>query len=122
MTDQNLPNPSPAAAAPAPTPASAQAAGQVAQGVLSRVLDVKVEVTVELGRRRMSIADVLHLAPNAVLEFFKKSDDPLDIRVNGRLVARGEAVVMGDRYGIRVSEVIHPNRSQGAVDVQDVTT
>jgi flagellar motor switch protein FliN/FliY len=97
-------------------------AGQLPPADLARVLDVKVEVTVELGRRRMSIADVLHLSPNAVLEFFKKSDDPLDVRVNGRLVARGEAVVMGDRYGVRISEVIHPNRSQGTVEVQDVTS
>ncbi|RYF09104.1 MAG: flagellar motor switch protein FliN, partial [Deltaproteobacteria bacterium] len=92
-------------------------AGQLPAADLARVLDVKVEVTVELGRRRMSIAEVLGLSPNNVLEFFKKSDDPLDIRVNGRLVARGEAVVMGDRYGVRISEVVEPNRSQGTVDV-----
>ena len=94
--------------------------GQLPVSDLARVLDVNVEVTVELGRRRLSIAEVLNLSPNHVLEFFKKSDDPLDIRVNGRLVARGEAVVMGDRYGVRVSEVIDPNRSQGTVDVGDI--
>ncbi len=98
----------------------AEFSGQLPAADLARVLDVKVEVTVEFGRRRMSIAEVLHLTPNAVLEFFKKSDDPLDIRVNGRLVARGEAVLLGDRYGVRVSEVIHPNRAQGTIDVEDL--
>ena len=119
MSQESIPKPS-AEAGAAPRPPQSFA-GTLPAGDLARVLDVKVEVTVELGRRRMSISDVLHLAPNAVLEFFKKSDDPLDIRVNGRLVARGEAVVMGDRYGVRVSEVLHPNRSQGTVAVQDVT-
>ena len=80
----------------------------VNQADLARIMDVKVEVTVELGRRRLSIADVLQLAPNSVLEFFKRSDEPLDIRVGGRLVARGEAVVMADRYGVRVTEVVGP--------------
>jgi flagellar motor switch protein FliN len=73
---------------------------------LKRVLEVKVEVGVELGRRKLSISDVLNLAPNSVLEFFKKADEPIDIRINGRLVARGEAVVMGERYGVRVTEVL----------------
>ena len=75
---------------------------------VARIMDVKVDVTVELGRRRLSIAEVLQLAPNNVVEFFKRSDEPLDIRVGGRLVARGEAVVMGERYGVRVTEVVSP--------------
>ena len=73
---------------------------------MARIMDVKVEVTVELGRRRLSIAEVLDLAPHSVLEFFKRADEPLDIRVGGRLVARGEAVIMADRYGVRVTEVV----------------
>lgn len=81
---------------------------QTQSGDLSRVMDVKVDLTVELGRRRLSIQEVLQLAPNSVLEFFKRSDEPLDIRVGGRLVARGEAVIMGERYGVRVTEVVSP--------------
>ena len=84
---------------------------------LARILDVKVEVTVELGRRRLSIAEVLALAPNAMLEFFKRSDEPLDIRVNGRLVARGEAVVLGERYGVRVTEVVKSTTAQAAEEL-----
>lgn len=80
-------------------------------GDVSRVMDVKVDLTVELGRRRLSIQEVLQLAPNSVLEFFKRSDEPLDIRVGGRLVARGEAVIMGERYGVRVTEVVSPKEA-----------
>lgn len=92
-------------------------AATVNQADLARIMDVKVEVTVELGRRRLSIADVLQLAPNSVLEFFKRSDEPLDIRVGGRLVARGEAVVMADRYGVRVTEVVGPLEHKEARDL-----
>lgn len=73
---------------------------------VARVMDVKVDLTVELGRRRLTIAEVLQLAPGSVVEFFKRSDEPLDVRVGGRLVARGEAVVMGERYGVRITDVV----------------
>ena len=90
--------------------------GHLPAAELARVMDVKVEVTVELGRRRMSIAEVLQMAPHSVLEFYKKADEPLDVYVNGRLVARGEAVIMGDRYGVRLTELIGPERQQGQID------
>lgn len=103
-----------------PPPPSQTYAGTLPAADLARVLDVKVEVSVELGRRRVSIAEVLNLSPNSVLEFLKKADEPLDIRVNGRLVAKGEAVVLGDRYGVRVTEVVTPGAHQGRVDVEDI--
>ena len=58
-------------------------------GNLERVLDVTIEVTVELGRKRMRIADILTLAQGSLVEFPKAADEPLEVRVNGRLVARG---------------------------------
>lgn len=70
------------------------------------VMDVPVEITIELGRRRMKIADVLKLGPGSVLELDKVSGEPLDIYVNNRLIARGEAVVIGERYGVRLTEVL----------------
>jgi flagellar motor switch protein FliN/FliY len=70
------------------------------------VLDVPVEVTIELGRRNMKIAEVLKLGPGATLELDKVSGDPLDIYVNNQLIARGEAVVIGERYGVRLTEVL----------------
>ncbi|MEO1174013.1 MAG: flagellar motor switch protein FliN [Myxococcota bacterium] len=77
-------------------------------GTIDRLLDVSVEVTVELGRRRLTIGEVLELKAGSTVELHKPVDESLDIRVNGQLVARGEAIVMGDRYGVRVSEVVSP--------------
>lgn len=80
---------------------------------LAFVMDVPVEVTVEIGRRTMKIADVLRLGPGSVLELDKASGEPLDILVNNRLVARGEAVVVGERYGVRLTEVLVDDNSRG---------
>ena len=76
---------------------------------LARLFDVNLEFTVQLGHRRMRIADVLSLKPGSVVEFQKAADEPLDILVNDHLIARGEAVVIGERYGIRITEVVSPN-------------
>lgn len=68
--------------------------------------DVEVEITVEIGRRRMRIADVLKLAPGQTLALSKAAGEPLDLYINGRLLGRGEAVVLGDRYGVRITELV----------------
>jgi flagellar motor switch protein FliN/FliY len=73
---------------------------------IDRVLDVSVRLSVEIGRRRIAIADVLAMAPGAIVEFPKSMDEPLDIYVNDQLIARGEAVVVGERYGVRITEVV----------------
>jgi flagellar motor switch protein FliN/FliY len=73
---------------------------------LGFVMDVPVAVTVELGRRTVKIAEVLRLGPGSVLELEKANGEPLDLYVNDRLIARGEAVVIGERYGIRLTEVV----------------
>jgi flagellar motor switch protein FliN/FliY len=73
---------------------------------LDFVMDVPVELTVEIGRRTMKIAEVLRLATGSILELSKAAGDPLDIYVNNRPIARGEAVVIGDRYGVRITEVL----------------
>ena len=73
---------------------------------LGFVMDVPVEVTVELGRRRVRIGEVLRLGPGSILELSKANGEPLDIYVNDRLIARGEAVVIGERYGVRLTEVL----------------
>jgi len=73
---------------------------------LSFVMDVPVELRVEIGRKKLRIADLLRLGAGSVLELDKSADEPLDIYVNDRPIARGEAVVVGDRYGIRVTEVL----------------
>lgn len=73
---------------------------------LGFVMDVPVELTVELGRKNVRIGDVLRLGPGSVLELTKANGDPLDIYVNNRLIARGEAVIVGERYGVRLTEVV----------------
>jgi flagellar motor switch protein FliN/FliY len=75
---------------------------------MSLLRDVEVEITLEIGRRRMRIADVLKLATGQTLELAKAAGEPLDIFVNGRLLGRGEAVVLGDRYGVRITEIVAP--------------
>ncbi len=73
---------------------------------LSFVMDVPVEVTIELGRKTAKIGEVLRLGPGSILELSKANGEPLDVYVNNRLIARGEAVVVGERYGIRLTEVL----------------
>jgi flagellar motor switch protein FliN/FliY len=90
---------------PPPGPEGTEGSSQSADG-LAFVMDVPVEVTVEIGRRRMRIAEILRLGPGSVLELTKAADEPLDIYVNDKPIARGEAVVVGDHYGIRVTEVL----------------
>src|SRR5438128_451960 len=73
---------------------------------LSFVMDVPVELTIELGRKTAKIGEVLRLGPGSILELTKTNGEPLDVYVNDRLIARGEAVVVGERYGIRLTEVV----------------
>jgi len=75
---------------------------------LDLLLDVPLEVEVELGRTRMTIQDLLALGPGSVIELDKVAGEALDILVNDRLVARGEAVVVNDKFGIRITEIVSP--------------
>jgi flagellar motor switch protein FliN len=76
---------------------------------LDLLLDVPLDLSVELGRARMSIQDLLNLSPGSVVELDKIAGEPLDILVNGRLVARGEAVVVNDKFGVRISDIVSPS-------------
>ncbi len=86
----------------------AQAAGRVpTQRTNMRVLyDVEMTLTVELGRTRLPLRDVLDLAPGAVLELDRAASSPADILVNGRLIARGEVVVVDEDYGVRITQIV----------------
>lgn len=72
------------------------------------LLDVPLDVSVELGRNRMTIQDLLALGPGSVIELDKVAGEPLDILVNDRLVARGEAVVVNDKFGVRITDIVSP--------------
>ncbi len=75
---------------------------------LDRLLDVPLNVDVELGRTRMTIQDLLALGPGRIIELDKVAGSPLDILVNDRLLARGEAVVVNDKFGIRITDIVSP--------------
>jgi flagellar motor switch protein FliN/FliY len=94
------------------TPADAQGAARAADS-LSFVMDVPVELTIELGRKTTKIGEVLRLGPGSILELSKANGEPLDVYVNNRLIARGEAVVVGERYGIRLTEVVVNDDGRG---------
>jgi len=70
------------------------------------LLDVPLDLSVELGRARMTIQDLLGLGPGSVIELDKIAGEALDILVNDRLVARGEAVVVNDKFGIRITDIV----------------
>ena len=86
---------------------SPQAGGESSRR-LDMLLDVPLEVNVELGRTRMTIQDLLQLGPGSVVELDKVAGEALDILVNGRLVARGEAVVVNDKFGVRITDIVSP--------------
>ena len=76
---------------------------------LDLLLDVPLDLSVELGRTRMSIQDLLNLSPGSVVELDKIAGEPLDILVNDRLIARGEAVVVNDKFGVRITDIVSPS-------------
>jgi flagellar motor switch protein FliN/FliY len=95
----------------------AEAAGQVAEAAraaqpspqnLEFVLDVALQVTVEVGRARMTIQDLLQLGQGSVVELQKLAGEPLDIFINGKQVAKGEAVIVNEKFGVRLTDIISP--------------
>jgi flagellar motor switch protein FliN/FliY len=73
---------------------------------LDRILEIPLEITVELGRRRMRIAELLEIDVGSVLELGTAAGTPLSIYANRVLVAQGEAVIVGERYGVRITDIV----------------
>lgn len=71
--------------------------------------DVPVQMTVELGRTRMTIRELLHLGQGSVVDLATMAGEPLDILVNGHLIAQGEVVVVDDNYGVRLTDILTPS-------------
>lgn len=88
--------------------------GITTAAALGLLRDVEVEVSLEIGRKRMKIGDLLRLGAGQTLELEKGAGEPLEIVVNGRLIGRGEAVVVGDRYGLRITEIVARAGEEGA--------
>jgi len=80
--------------------------GNSAEPDIDVILDVPVTLSLEVGRAQMSVGSLLRLSQGAVVELDRKAGDPLDVLVNGALVARGEIVVVNDKFGIRLTEVV----------------
>jgi flagellar motor switch protein FliN/FliY len=77
-------------------------------GNLDFILDIPLEVSVELGRAKMLISDLLQLGQGSVIELTKPAGEPLEIYVNEKLIARGEVVMVNEKFGIRMTDVISP--------------
>lgn len=88
-------------------PLGAGAAANANQG-LELILDIPVHLTVELGRTKISIRNLLQLAHGSVVELDGLAGEPMDVLVNGTLIAQGEVVVVNDKFGIRLTDIITP--------------
>jgi flagellar motor switch protein FliN len=102
-----------AGAVPADELAGAPDRGAPLRGAadLEAVFDVPVQVSAVLGRTRMDVGDLLNLAPGAVLELDRRVGEAIDIYVNNRLVARGEVVLIEDKLGVTMTEIIKADRA-----------
>ena len=92
--------------APSPAPAAAPGGTDVN---LDLILDVPVTLTLEVGRARIPIRNLLQLNQGSVVELERMAGEPLDVYVNGTLVAQGEVVVVNERFGVRLTEVVSPS-------------
>ena len=111
------------ASAPAPGPAAPSTpAGErvfqplqshtepdLAKGDIDRILNVPVQLTAELGRTRITIKNLLQLSQGSVVELDGLAGEPMDVFINGYLIAQGEVVVVNDKFGIRLTDIITPS-------------
>jgi flagellar motor switch protein FliN/FliY len=95
------------AAATGATPAPAKKVPSSSR-TLDFLMDVSLQVSVEVGRARMTINDLLQMGPGSVVELEKIAGEPLDIFINGKAVARGEAVIVNEKFGVRLTDIISP--------------
>ncbi len=101
-------------AAPAPTAAvfkdfSNKGARNETPNDIDFILDIPVQLTVELGRTKIAIKNLLQLAQGSVVELDGLAGEPMDVLVNGCLIAQGEVVVVNDKFGIRLTDIITPS-------------
>ena len=95
-----------------PQPSGAKPAVQEGPGAtpanLKFILDIPLQVTVELGRKRLLVHDLLQLSQGSVIELSKQIGEPFEVLVNQKLIARGEVVVINDKFGVRITDIISP--------------
>ncbi|MNJ99875.1 Flagellar motor switch protein FliN [compost metagenome] len=117
MADDNLDNladqlmaEAGAGAAEGKKPAQQQqnAASSMSDRNLNLILDIPLKVTVELGRTKMPVSELLNLTQGSVIELSKLAGEPMEVYVNDKLIARGEAVVVNEKFGVRLTDIISP--------------
>jgi len=106
--------PAPAAAAAEPPRASfpqlnPEPAAASGNEQLDLVMDIPVTLSVELGRTKIQIRELLQLAQGSVVDLDRLAGEPMDVLVNGFLIARGEVVLVNDKFGIRLTDIVSPN-------------
>ena len=107
-----VPREEPRAAAPAPAPVpvpSVPVSSSAPAMNLNMVLDIPVQLSVELGRTKLPIKQVLQLKPGSIVELDSVAGEPVDVLVNGYLIAQGEVVVVNGKFGIRLTDVVTPS-------------
>ncbi len=80
------------------------------------IQDIDVQMTIELGRKSMRLRDVMALGESSVIELDRLTDEPLDMFVNGKLIARGEVIAQGNRFAIRVLEIVGGSSAEPVAD------
>ncbi|MFQ6008941.1 MAG: flagellar motor switch protein FliN [Candidatus Zixiibacteriota bacterium] len=98
--------------APTVSPAEFQPLSQPAERPSSKnidlLMDVNLPISIELGRTKMSIAEILNLGPGSVVELNKLAGEPVDVLVNNKIVAKGEVVVIDEYFGVRITQLMTP--------------
>ena len=114
--EESKPEPASAVSMPTESVAAASFANFTATPVaangghdLNMILDIPVQLTVELGRTRIPIKNILQLAQGSVVELEAMAGEPMDVLVNGYLIAQGEVVVVNDKFGIRLTDIVTPS-------------
>ena len=99
------------------TPLHATPVAPAGAAELERLNDVTVEVSVEIGRTRMTLGEALALGPGSVIGLHRLAGEPVDLLVNGRVIARGEVVVLDEEFGLRVTDVAAYRPALGAPEL-----
>jgi flagellar motor switch protein FliN/FliY len=113
MAEQAIAEAAPAAAAAQPAqifPSFSETGGKASMmNELDMILDIPVQISVELGRTKITIKNLLQLAHGSVVELDAMAGEPMNVLVNGTLIAQGEVVVVNDKFGIRLTDIITPS-------------
>ncbi|WKZ87483.1 flagellar motor switch protein FliN [Ralstonia pickettii] len=102
-------NPPAAESSPVFKPLTADGLGAAQRNDIDMILDIPVQLTVELGRTKVPIKNLLQLAQGSVVELDALAGEPMDVLVNGYLIAQGEVVVVNEKFGIRLTDIITPS-------------